>query len=52
MRADADLAPWALARRLAELLDARLEWVEDCYVYVPEDQPELLAGLIADFLRG
>ena len=40
------------ARRLAELLDARLEWVEDSYVYVPEDQPERLAGLIAEFLDG
>lgn len=40
------------ARRLAELLDARLEWVEDSYVYVPEDRPERLAGLIAEFLDG
>ena len=40
------------ARRLAELLDARLEWVEDSYVYVPEDQPERLAGLIAGFADG
>ncbi|MDQ5807081.1 MAG: alpha/beta hydrolase [Actinomycetota bacterium] len=44
--------PAAHARRLAALLDARLEWVEDSYVYVPEDQPARLAGLIADFLRG
>jgi pimeloyl-ACP methyl ester carboxylesterase len=43
--------PAAHARRLADLLDARLEWVEDSYVYVPEDQPARLAGLIADFLR-
>ena len=41
--------PRAHARRLAELLDARLEWVEDSYIYVPEDQPERLAGLIAEF---
>jgi len=41
--------PTRHARRLAELLDARLEWVEDSYVYVPEDQPERLASLIADF---
>ncbi|HEX8205103.1 MAG TPA: alpha/beta fold hydrolase [Solirubrobacteraceae bacterium] len=40
------------ARRLAELLDARLEWVEDSYIYVPEDQPERLAGLIAEFADG
>ena len=44
--------PAAHARRLAALLDARLEWVEDSYIYVPEDQPARLAGLIADFLRG
>ena len=43
--------PGAHARRLAELLDARLEWVEDSYVYVPEDRPAELTGLIADFLR-
>jgi pimeloyl-ACP methyl ester carboxylesterase len=43
--------PAAHARRLADLLDARLEWVEDSYVYVPEDQPARLAGLMADFLR-
>ena len=40
------------ARRLASLLDARLEWVEDSYVYVPEDQPERLAGLIGEFVDG
>ena len=40
------------ARRLADLLDARLEWVEDSYVYVPEDQPERLAGLIGEFVDG
>ncbi|HEX8121300.1 MAG TPA: alpha/beta hydrolase [Solirubrobacteraceae bacterium] len=44
--------PRAHARRLASLLDARLEWVEDSYVYVPEDQPARLAGLIAEFLHG
>jgi hypothetical protein len=38
------------AGRLAELLDARLEWVEDSYIYVPEDQPARLAELIADFV--
>ena len=44
--------PAAHARRLAGLLDARLEWVEDSYIYVPEDQPGRLAGLIAEFLHG
>lgn len=38
------------ARRLAALLDARLELVDDAYIYVPEDQPERLARLIDDFL--
>lgn len=38
------------ARRLAELLpDARLEEVDDSYSFVPEDQPERLAELIAEF---
>jgi pimeloyl-ACP methyl ester carboxylesterase len=37
-------------RRLAELLRARLELVEDSYVYVPEDQPVRLAGLIERFI--
>jgi pimeloyl-ACP methyl ester carboxylesterase len=41
--------PASHARRLAALLDARLEWVEDSYIYVPEDQPERLASLIVDF---
>jgi pimeloyl-ACP methyl ester carboxylesterase len=34
-------------RRLAELLRAPLELVEDSYVYVPWDRPERLAELIA-----
>ena len=34
-------------RRLAELLKAPLELVDDSYVYVPEDRPERLAELIA-----
>ena len=42
--------PLAHGRRLASLLGARLEVVEDSYVYVPEDQPAVLAGLIDDFL--
>ena len=39
-------------RRLAELLRARLELVEDSYIYVPEDQPDRLARLISDFVDG
>ena len=34
-------------RRLAELLRAPLELVDDSYVYVPEDRPDRLAELIA-----
>jgi pimeloyl-ACP methyl ester carboxylesterase len=37
-------------RRLAELLGARLEVVDDSYIYVPEDRPDRLAELISDFL--
>lgn len=37
-------------RRLAELLRAPLELVDDSYIYVPEDRPDRLAGLISDFL--
>ena len=48
-RERARIYPASHARRLAELLDARLEWVEDSYIYVPEDQPERLASLIVDF---
>jgi pimeloyl-ACP methyl ester carboxylesterase len=47
----ARIYPLAHGRRLAELLpDARLELVEDSYIYVPEDQPERLAELIREFL--
>jgi pimeloyl-ACP methyl ester carboxylesterase len=42
--------PFAHARRLAELLpDARVEEVRDSYTFVPEDQPERVAQLIAGF---
>ncbi|MBO0683235.1 MAG: alpha/beta hydrolase [Candidatus Dormibacteraeota bacterium] len=37
----------ALTRDLA---DARLEWIEDSGAFSPEDQPEHLARLIADFV--
>ena len=40
------------ARRLAEVLsDSRLEWIEDSYIFSPEDQPEKLAELIGGFVR-
>jgi pimeloyl-ACP methyl ester carboxylesterase len=39
------------ARKLADLLpDARLEFVDDCWTYIPEDQPEKLAKLIREFV--
>lgn len=39
-----------LATRLAAVLpDARLEWIEDSYAFLPEDQPERLAELLYDF---
>jgi pimeloyl-ACP methyl ester carboxylesterase len=39
------------AERLAQTIpDARLERVEDCLTFMPEDQPERLAELIAQFL--
>jgi pimeloyl-ACP methyl ester carboxylesterase len=42
--------PLAHGRRLAALLGARLELVDDAYIYVPEDQPGRLADLIGEFL--
>ena len=42
--------PLRHGRRLAELLGARLEVVDDSYIYVPEDRPDRLAELIAGFL--
>jgi pimeloyl-ACP methyl ester carboxylesterase len=50
--ADSDRGfPRSYARRLAEAFgaDARLTFVRDSYAFVPEDQPEVLADLIADF---
>lgn len=41
-----------LAERLArDIPGARLEWVEDSYTYVSEDQPERTAELIAALVR-
>jgi pimeloyl-ACP methyl ester carboxylesterase len=40
------------AERLAETIPgARLEWIEDSYTFVSEDQPERLVKLIEDFVR-
>ena len=46
------LFPVELAHRLAGLLpQATLVTIPDSYTFVPEDQPELLARLVADFAR-
>jgi pimeloyl-ACP methyl ester carboxylesterase len=40
------------AERLAKIIpDARVEWIEDSYSFVSEDQPGRLAELIAGFAR-
>ena len=45
------LFPFAHAQRLSEIFpDARLESIENSYTFVPEDQPERLAGLIDAFM--
>ncbi|WIX82584.1 alpha/beta hydrolase [Amycolatopsis carbonis] len=44
------LFPVRLAHRLASLLpDARVVEIADSYTFVPEDQPEVLAGHIVEF---
>jgi pimeloyl-ACP methyl ester carboxylesterase len=46
------LFPARHAEELAQRLPAaRLEWVDDSYTFVPEDQPGRLAELIAGFVR-
>jgi pimeloyl-ACP methyl ester carboxylesterase len=45
--------PLEHAHRLAALLpDARVEEIADSYTFVPEDQPERLAALVAEFAAG
>lgn len=40
-----------LAERLAAMIPgATLRWIDDSYAFTPEDQPEVLAGLIVEFL--
>ncbi len=41
----------SFAERLAETINARLELIDDSYTFVPEDQPERLAEVIASFAR-
>jgi pimeloyl-ACP methyl ester carboxylesterase len=49
---DGRVFPVEDAKRLDEILpDARLEIVENSYAFVPEDQPERLAALIAEFAK-
>lgn len=46
------LFPPAHAGRLAALFaDARVQWVEDSYAFVSEDQPEVTAAAIGAFVR-
>jgi pimeloyl-ACP methyl ester carboxylesterase len=46
------LFPVELAKRLAALLpQATVVTIEDSYTFVPEDQPDVLAGLVVDFAR-
>jgi pimeloyl-ACP methyl ester carboxylesterase len=46
------LFPLDLAKRLAALLpNATLVTVKDSYTFVPEDQPDVLSGLVVDFAR-
>nr|WP_090279544.1 alpha/beta hydrolase [Mycolicibacterium komanii]CRL75467.1 alpha/beta fold hydrolase [Mycolicibacterium komanii] len=43
--------PAANTRRLAEIMgNARLVTVDDCYSWIPEDQPAVFADLLDDFL--
>ena len=47
-----DFFKWEHAEALAKAFpDARLERIDDSYTFVPEDQPERLASLIAEFAR-
>jgi pimeloyl-ACP methyl ester carboxylesterase len=47
-----DFFKWEHAEALAKTFpDARLERVDDSYAFVPEDQPERLSKLIAEFAR-
>jgi pimeloyl-ACP methyl ester carboxylesterase len=46
------LFPIALAERLArDLPRATVEFIDDSYTFLPEDQPELLAAKIVEFTR-
>lgn len=50
-REDAFLPPADAEALAAALPGARLEWIDDAYTFSPEDQPERLAELVAEFVR-
>jgi pimeloyl-ACP methyl ester carboxylesterase len=51
-REDRFFKPEFAERLAAEIPAARLEWIEDSYTFVPEDQPERLAELVGAFAHG
>jgi len=50
-REDRFFPPAHAERLVADLPNARLEWIDDAYTFSMEDQPERLAALIAGFVR-
>jgi pimeloyl-ACP methyl ester carboxylesterase len=48
-REDRFFKPKFAERLAAEIPGARLEWIEDSYTFLPEDQPERLAELVGAF---
>ena len=50
-RDDKFFKPRYAERLAADLPDVRLEWIENARTFSPEDQPERVAELIADFVR-
>ena len=40
-----------LERLALALPDARLEWIEDAFSFSPEDRPDRVAELVAEFAR-
>lgn len=49
---DRVFAPKFAERLARDFPNARLEWIADCYSFVPEDQPEPLARAIRGFIAG
>jgi pimeloyl-ACP methyl ester carboxylesterase len=48
---DRFFAPSFAERLAATIPNARLEWIDDSYTFVSEDQPERLAQLVEEFVR-